>query len=166
MKKEDFEEKTKKASKEYASKKKVASQPETQFTKGALWAWELLMRGKTLAEYEEQYKKDVENREGKVDSWKKSLIHELAEMRAERDEMMNEINERGRLMPKQDKNMFVYFESNPLYVHVKALDQTISVWRDKLGLSNTVNPERIRQTPKPQTDENSTIATWMKGRNG
>jgi len=166
MDKKDFEKKTKAAAKEYASKKKVASQPETQFTKGALWAWELLMRGKTLAEYEEQYRADVKNREDKVDAWKESLIHELAEMRAERDEMMAEINKYGRLMEKIDKNMNPYYESNPLYVHVKALDQTISVWRDKLGLSNTVNPERIRQTPKQQTDEESTMASWMKGRNG
>ena len=148
MGKEEFSKKLKAAAKEFASKKKVASQPETQFMKGALWAWELLMRGQTLAEYEAKYRADVLDREDKVDAWKESLIHELAEMKIERDEMMCEINKHGRLIRKFDKNMNEYYESNPLYVHVKALDQTISVWRDKLGLSNTVNPERIKQKPK------------------
>jgi hypothetical protein len=163
MNKEEFDKKTKAAAKEFASKKKVASQPETQFTKGALWAWELLMRGQTLAEYESQYRADVMDREDKVDAWKESLIHELAEMKAERDEMMAEINRYGRLMQKLDRNMNEYYESNPLYVHVKALDQTISVWRDKLGLSNTVNPDRIKQKPKDTVDESDPMVKFITG---
>lgn len=164
MDKEEFNKKLKAASKEFASKKKVASQPETQFMKGALWAWELLMRGQTLAEYETKYRADVLDREDKVDAWKESLIHELAEMKTERDEMMCEINEHGRLMRKFDKNMNEYYESNPLYVHVKALDQTISVWRDKLGLSNTVNPERIKQKPKDTIDEKDAMVQFIQGK--
>lgn len=162
MKKEDFDKKTKDASKEYAKRKKVASQPETQFTKGAQWAWELLIRGKKLEEYEKQYRADVMDREDKVDAWKESLIHELAEMKAERDEMMTVINEHGRILKKLDKNMNEYYESNPLYVHVKALDQTISVWRDKLGLSNTVNPDRIKQKPKDTVDEKDAMVQFLQ----
>lgn len=163
MKKEDFDKKTKDAAKEYANRKKVASQPETQFTKGAQWAWELLIRGKKLEEYEKQYRADVMDREDKVDAWKESLIHELAEMKAERDEMMTVINEHGRILKKLDKNMNEYYESNPLYVHVKALDQTISVWRDKLGLSNTVNPDRIKQKPKDTVDEKDAMVQFLQG---
>jgi len=164
MDKEIFEKKTKAAAKEFANKKQVPSQPETQFTKGALWAWELLMRGKTLAEYEERYRADVMDREDRLDTWKESLIHELAEMRAERDEMMAEINKYGRLLEKVDKNMNPYYESNPLYVHVKALDQTISVWRDKLGLSNTVAPARIKESPKQETGDTDPMYQFMKGK--
>lgn len=163
MKKEDFDKKTKDAAKEYANRKKVASQPETQFSKGAQWAWELLIRGKKLEEYEKQYRADVMDREDKVDAWKESLIHELAEMKAERDEMMTVINEHGRILKKLDKNMNEYYESNPLYVHVKALDQTISVWRDKLGLSNTVNPDRIKQKPKDTVDEKDAMVQFLQG---
>lgn len=163
MKKEDFDKKTKDAAKEYANRKKVASHPETQFTKGAQWAWELLIRGKKLEEYEKQYRADVMDREDKVDAWKESLIHELAEMKAERDEMMTVINEHGRILKKLDKNMNEYYESNPLYVHVKALDQTISVWRDKLGLSNTVNPDRIKQKPKDTVDEKDAMVQFLQG---
>lgn len=163
MKKEDFDKKTKDAAKEYANRKKVASQPETQFIKGAQWAWELLIRGKKLEEYEKQYRADVMDREDKVDAWKESLIHELAEMKAERDEMMTVINEHGRILKKLDKNMNEYYESNPLYVHVKALDQTISVWRDKLGLSNTVNPDRIKQKPKDTVDEKDAMVQFLQG---
>lgn len=163
MTQQDFLQKAKAAAKEFASKKKVASQPETQFTKGALWAWGLLNRGHTVSEYEAQYRADVLDREDKVDAWKESLIHELAEMKAERDEMMTEINKYGRLMKKFDKNLNEYHESNPLYVHVKALDQTISVWRDKLGLSNTVNPERIKQKPKDTIDEKDAMVQFLQG---
>ena len=35
---------------------------------------------------------------------------------------------------------------------MKAKEQSISVWRDKLGLSNTVNPERIKQDAKRGVD--------------
>ena len=41
MTQQDFQQKAKKAAKEFANKKKVASQPETQFVKGALWAWKV-----------------------------------------------------------------------------------------------------------------------------
>lgn len=163
MKKEDFDDKVRDASKAML-KKKAPTKPDTQFVKGAMFAWELLMEAHDRIYYEERYRQDVQDREGKVDSWKESLISELAEMRAERDEMMADIRDVGRLLDKWDKQNNLYRESNPLYVHVKALDQTISVWRDKLGLSNTVNPDRIKESPKRDGDDNSKIASWMRGR--
>jgi hypothetical protein len=71
---------------------------------------------------------------------------------AERDAMNAEIRITGRLIEKQDKNMIPYKEANPLLRHVKEKEQSISVWRDKLGLSNTVNPDRIRQDAKKGVD--------------
>ena len=94
------------------------------------------------------------NREGtqEVDPWKLSLIDELADMLAEKMAMQAEIRESGRLLMKWDKQGNPYKESNPLYVHIKAKEQSISVWRDKLGLSNTVNPDRIKQDAKRGVD--------------
>lgn len=164
MNQEEFEALARTASKQYASKKKVASQPETQFLKGALWAWDALMAAKDRIWYEERLRSDVMDREGKVDGWKESLISELADMLAERDAMMDEIRTTGRLLDKTDKNEHVYKESNPLYVHVKTKEQSISVWRDKLGLSNTVAPQRIKESPKQETGESDPMYQFMKGR--
>ena len=118
-------------------------------------AYEFILReGKTADVIREQLKADVMNREGtqEVDPWKLSLIDELADMLAEKMAMQAEIRESGRLLMKWDKQGNPYKESNPLYVHIKAKEQSISVWRDKLGLSNTVNPDRIKQDAKRGVD--------------
>ena len=165
MRQKEFEDKAKKAAKEFANKKKVASQPETQFQKGALWAWELLTQGRTVAEYEEQLRSDLMDREGKVDAWKESLISETAVMMADRDGMQADILKTGRLIEKQDKNMIPYKESNPLYVHLKELQRSIGMQREHLGLSNKVNVSRIKESPRRDGgDDNSKMANWMKGR--
>ena len=154
----------KKASKEFADKKKSPTTPEKQFEKGAIWLYNFLMNGEAVDMYRERLQNDLEDREGEVKTWKESLIDELADMLAERDAMNAEIREEGRLIEKHDKNGFPYYESNPLYVHVKAKEQSISVWRDKLGLSNTVNPDRIKESTRKDGDDNSNMAKWMKGR--
>ena len=150
-----LEKRLKAAAKEFAGKKKAPTTPEKQFEKGALWMYDFLMLGEAVDMYREQFRQDVLAREGidEVPAWKESLIDELAEMKAEKDAMMIDIRMEGRLIEKYDKQMNPYKESNPLYVHVKAKEQSISVWRDKLGLSNTVNPERIKQSAK-KVDEN------------
>lgn len=150
-----LEKRMKAAAKEFAGKKKAPTTPEKQFEKGALWLYDFLMNGEAVDMYREQFRQDVLAREGidEVPAWKESLIDELAEMKAEKDAMMIDIRMEGRLIEKYDKQMNPYKESNPLYVHVKAKEQSISVWRDKLGLSNTVNPERIKQSAK-KVDEN------------
>ena len=149
-----LERQVKKAAKEFAGKKKSPTTPEKQFEKGAEWMYDLLMEGKTADVIREQLKADVMNREGtqEVDPWKLSLIDELADMLAEKMAMQATIREEGRLLMKWDKQGNPYKESNPLYVHIKAKEQSISVWRDKLGLSNTVNPERIKQDAKKGVD--------------
>ena len=150
-----LEKRVKAAAKEFAGKKKAPTTPEKQFEKGAIWLYNFLMNGEAVDMYREQFQQDVLAREGieEVPVWKESLIDELAEMKAEKDAMMIDIRIEGRLIEKYDKQMNPYKESNPLYVHVKAKEQSISVWRDKLGLSNTVNPERIKQSAK-KVDEN------------
>ena len=159
-----LEKKIKEASKEFGDKKKSPTTPEKQFEKGALWMYNFIMNGEAVNMYRQTLTEDVIDREGGVKTWKKSLIDELADMLAERDAMNAEIRETGRLITKIDKNMNEYQESNPLYVHVKAKEQSISVWRDKLGLSNTVPPDRIKDSPKNGGDDDSKMANWMKGR--
>jgi len=148
-----LEELIKQTAKKFADKKAPKS-PETQWRKGAEWMYDLLTGGKTVDLLRQQLKADVMNREGvqEVDPWKLSLIDELADMLAEKMAMQAEIREQGRLLMKWDKQNNPYYESNPLYVHVKAKEQSISVWRDKLGLSNTVNPDRIKQDAKRGVD--------------
>ena len=148
-----FEQLIKQTAKKFADKK-APKNPETQWRKGAEWMYDMLTGGKTVDLLRQQLKADVMNREGtqEVDPWKLSLIDELADMLAEKMAMQAEIREQGRLLQKWDKNMNPYYESNPLYVHIKAKEQSISVWRDKLGLSNTVNPDRIKQDAKRGVD--------------
>ena len=148
-----LEELIKQTAKKFADKK-APKNPETQWRKGAEWMYDLLTGGKTVDLLRQQLKADVMNREGvsEVEPWKLSLIDELADMLAEKMAMQAEIREQGRLLTKYDKQGYPYKESNPLYVHVKAKEQSISVWRDKLGLSNTVNPERIKQDAKRGVD--------------
>ena len=150
---EELEKLVKAAAKKFADKR-APKNPETQWRKGAEWMYDLLTGGKTVDLLRQQLKADVMNREGtqEVEPWKLSLIDELADMLAEKTAMQAEIREQGRLLQKWDKNMNPYYESNPLYVHIKAKEQSISVWRDKLGLSNTVNPERIKQDAKRGVD--------------
>ena len=150
---EELEKLVKAAAKKFADKKAPKS-PETQWRKGAEWMYDLLTGGKTVDLLRQQLKADVMNREGtsEVEPWKLSLIDELADMLAEKMAMQAEIREQGRLLQKWDKNMNPYYESNPLYAHIKAKEQSISVWRDKLGLSNTVNPDRIKQDAKRGVD--------------
>ena len=149
----EFEQLIKQSAKKFADKKAPKS-PETQWRKGAEWMYDLLTGGKTVDLLRQQLKADVMNREGtsEVEPWKLSLIDELADMLAEKMAMQAEIREQGRLLTKYDKQGYPYKESNPLYVHVKAKEQSISVWRDKLGLSNTVNPDRIKQDAKRGVD--------------
>ena len=149
----EFEQLIKQTAKKFADKKAPKS-PETQWRKGAEWMYDLLTGGKTVDLLRQQLKADVMNREGtsEVEPWKLSLIDELADMLAEKMAMQAEIREQGRLLQKWDKNMNPYYESNPLYVHIKAKEQSISVWRDKLGLSNTVYPDRIKQDAKRGVD--------------
>lgn len=151
MKQEEFEYKAKSASKEML-KKKAPTRPETQFVKGAMWAWELLMQGRTVAEYEEQLRQDVCARFNieEPERWQELLISETATMMADRDGMQQDILTEGRLIEKRDKNQWPYKESNPLYVHLKELQRSIGMQREHLGLTN--KSSKKMESPKGKQD--------------
>lgn len=163
MTQQDFQQKAKKAAKEFANKKKVASQPETQFVKGALWAWELLMTGRTVAEYEQQLRQDVCARFNieEPERWQELLISETATMMADRDGMQADILTEGRLLEKYDKNMNPYKESNPLYVHLKELQRSIGMQREHLGL--TSKAAKKMESPKTHDVKDDPISDFIDG---
>lgn len=163
MTQQDFQQKAKKAAKEFANKKKVASQPETQFVKGAMWAWELLMQGRTVAEYEQQLRQDVCARFNidEPERWQELLISETATMMADRDGMQQDILTEGRLLEKFDKNMNPYKESNPLYVHLKELQRSIGMQREHLGLTN--KSSKKMESPKTHDVKDDPISDFIEG---
>ena len=163
MTQQDFQQKAKKAAKEFANKKKVASQPETQFVKGAMWAWELLMTGRTVAEYEQQLRQDVCARFNieEPERWQELLISETATMMADRDGMQPDILTEGRLLEKFDKNMNPYKESNPLYVHLKELQRSIGMQREHLGLTN--KSSKKMESPKTHDVKDDPLGEYFEG---
>lgn len=148
MKYEDFIEQLAKAKQEFTSKKKQPTTPGKQFERGAMWLWNLLMENHDVIYYEEQLRQDVIDRLDKVFPWQESLITELAEKKVRLDSMFDTIDDEGYLIEKYDKNMNQYKESNPLLVHTKELERTIGMWREHLGLSYKVNPQRMKESPK------------------
>mgnify|MGYP003287195649 CR=1 FL=1 len=160
MKQEEFIDKAKEASKEML-KKKAPMRADTQFMKGALWAWELLKEEHDYIYFEEMLRRDVADREGKVDAWKESLIHETAVMMADREGMERDILSNGRLITKYTKDYQPYKESNPLYIHLKELQRSIGMQREHLGLSNKVNPTRMRESPKTADPEKDTLMSTL-----
>ena len=162
MKQEDFELKAKDAAKAM-TKKKAPTRPETQFVKGAMWAWELLMQGHTVAEYEEQLRQDVCARFNieEPEKWQELLISETATMMADRDGMQADILKEGRLIAKWDKNRMPYKESNPLYVHLKELQRSIGMQREHLGL--TAKSAKKMESPKTHDVKDDPIGEYFEG---
>ena len=138
MKQEEFEAKAKSASKEML-KKKAPTRPETQFVKGALWAWDLL----------------------EPERWQELLISETATMMADRDGMQTDILTEGRLLEKYDKNMNPYKESNPLYVHLKELQRSIGMQREHLGLTN--KSSKKMESPKTHDVKDDPLGEYFEG---
>ena len=162
MKKEDFELESKDAAKAML-KKKAPTRPDTQFVKGAMWAWDLLMQGRTVAEYEEQLRQDVCARFNieEPERWQELLISETATMMADRDGMQKDILTEGRLLEKWDKNGMPYKESNPLYVHLKELQRSIGMQREHLGL--TSKAAKKMESPKTHDVKDDPIGEYFEG---
>ena len=166
MKQEDFELEAKDAAKAML-KKKAPTRPDTQFVKGALWAWELLTQGRTVADYEEQLRRDVCDRFNteEPEQWQELLISETATMMADRDGMQQDIMTEGRLLEKWDKNRMPYKESNPLYVHLKELQRSIGMQREHLGL--TSKAAKKMESPRGKKDPTTTnLDEFINGING
>ena len=164
MKRKQFEDLLAVAAKKYSESKKQAIRPETQFKAGALWLWSLLFDAKDIVFYESTLRNDLNDREGKVDEWKESLITETAKMMTRRDRLESEIEKKGDLLQKYDKNDNPYYESNPLHVHLKELDRSIGMQREHLGLSNKVNVTRIKESAKRADITQDPTFIWMKGK--
>jgi hypothetical protein len=155
MTQQNFLKKAKAAAKEFAGKKKTPTTADKQFEKGALWAFEVLMLGRTVAEYEATLRQDVCDRfQIEVpEQWQELLISETAAMMADRDGMQADILKEGRLIEKFDKNMNPYKESNPLYVHLKELQRSIGMQREHLGL--TAKSAKKMESPKGKGDKST-----------
>ena len=168
MKKEEFEIQAREASKDML-KKKAPTRPETQFVKGAMWAWQLLMEAKAPIYYEEKLRAEVTARLGEEgmrenEGWIESLIEETAEKMARLDAFKQEVEDTGYLLDKYDKQMNLYKESNPLLVHMKELDRTIGMQREHLGLSFKVNPIRMKESPKQGEKEHDPLYQFVRGK--
>ena len=168
MKQEEFEIQAREASKDML-KKKAPTRPETQFMKGAMWAWQLLMEARAPIYFEEKLRQEVMARLGEEgmrenEGWIESLIEETAEKMARLDSFKREVEDTGYLIDKMDKNMNTYKESNPLLVHMKELDRTIGMQREHLGLSFKVNPNRMKESPKQSDTEKDPMYQFVKGR--
>ena len=168
MKQKKFEQQAREASKEML-KKKAPTKPDTQFVKGAMWAWELLMEAKAPIYYEEKLRAEVTARLGEEgmrenEGWIESLIEETAEKMARLDTFKQEVEDTGYLLDKYDKQMNLYKESNPLLVHMKELDRTIGMQREHLGLSFKVNPIRMKESPKQADTDKDPMYQFVKGR--
>ena len=99
-----------------------------------------------------------------MEPWQESLITEMAEKKVRLENMITIIEDEGYLLEKHDKNGFPYNESNPLLVHTKELERTIGMWREHLGLSYKVNPQRMKESPKETVDETDPMLQYYKGR--
>ena len=168
MKQNKFEIQAREAAKAML-KKKAPTKPDTQFFKGAMWAWELLMEAKAPIYYEEKLRAEVTARLGEEgmrenEGWIESLIEETAEKMARLDTFKQEVEDTGYLLDKYDKQMNIYKESNPLLVHMKELDRTIGMQREHLGLSFKVNPIRMKESPKQGEKENDPLYQFVKGK--
>ena len=168
MKQEEFEIQAREASKDML-KKKAPTRPETQFVKGAMWAWQLLMEARAPIYFEEKLRQEVMARLGEEgmrenEGWIESLIEETAEKMARLDSFKHEVEDTGYLIDKMDKNMNTYKESNPLLVHMKELDRTIGMQREHLGLSFKVNPNCMKESPKQSDTEKDPMYQFVKGR--
>ena len=164
MNKQTFEALLLKATAEFKGKKKQPTTPAKQFEKGARWLWELLTERRDITFYEQQLRQDVLNRLDKVEPWQESLITELAEKKVRLDALIAEIEETGYLVTKVDKNLNEYKESNPLLVHTKELERTIGMWREHLGLSYKVNPQRMKESPKKnEVDDDDPMKSFYQG---
>ena len=168
MKQEDFEQQARDASKAML-KKKAPTRPDTQFMKGAMWAWQMLVGAKERPYYVERLRQEVEARLGEEgmrenEGWIESLLEETAEKMCRLDAFKKVVEKEGYLLDKYDKNMNMYKESNPLLVHMKELDRTIGMQREHLGLSFKVNPNRMKESPKQGDVEKDPFYQFVKGR--
>lgn len=163
MKKEDFINQIREESKSML-KKKAPTKPDTQFVKGALFAWDLLMSAHDRIYYEEVLRSEVMNRLGlsEPEPWMESLISDLADQMVERDEETAEIRARGRSWEKQDKNLNIYYEASPHINLKKEAVRSIGILREHLGLTFKATPSKINEPVKKGGDNASKFQSALR----
>ena len=162
MKQEEFEAKAKSASKEML-KKKAPTRPETQFVKGAMWAWELLMAVHEYPYYEEILRQDVCDRfnAAEPERWQESLITETAKKMARLDRQERQVSEDGDTLEEYDKNMNKHTVNHPLQITMKELERTIGMQREHLGLTN--KSSKKMESPKTHDVKDDPLGEYFEG---
>ena len=126
-----------------------------------MWLWKMLTEQHDVVYYEQLLRSEIENRIDTVEPWQESLIHDTAVMMVDRDEMMEEIRETGRLVTKWSKGGDPYQESNPLYVHLKEKERSIGMQREHLGL--TAKSSKKMESPKTHDVKDDPIGEYFEG---
>lgn len=156
MKQEDFKNKARTAAKDML-KAKAPTKPDTQFIKGAMWAWDLLMAVHEYIYYEEILWQDVCDRfnAAEPERWQESLITETAKKMARLDRQERQVAEDGDTLEEYDKNMNKHTVNHPLQITMKELERTIGMQREHLGLSakSTKKPESPKRPGKDDKDK-------------
>lgn len=161
MKQEDFELKAKEASKAML-KAKAPTRPDTQFMKGAMWAWELLKSAHDAIYYEEILRQDVCDRYAieQPERWQELLITETAKKMARLDRQERQVEEDGDTLEEYDKNMNSHTVNHPLQITMKELERTIGMQREHLGLS--AKSTKKMESPKRGVDEKDKLLNALR----
>ena len=166
MKEKDFRDQAKNAAKQFGDKTK-AKQPETQFMKGALWAWELLMSCKSQIYYEQRLRQQIKERLGQdPEPWMDEIIETTADLLVDRDELTKEIRESGRTWTSYDKNMNQKKESCPHIAHKKDVLRTLADYYQSLGLSFKATPSKIKEDTRRGVDHNDPMIAFLEAARG
>ena len=144
-------------------KKKAPTRPETQFVKGAMWAWELLMAVHEYPYYEEILRQDVCDRfnVAEPERWQESLITETAKKMARLDRQERQVSEDGDTLEEYDKNMNKHTVNHPLQITMKELERTIGMQREHLGLTN--KSSKKMESPKTHDVKDSPLGEYFEG---
>jgi len=151
MNQKEFNKQVREAAKEML-KKKAPTKPDTQFIKGAAFAWELLKSARDAIYYEEVLRQDVCDRYKveQPEQWQLSLIEETARKMARLSRMEAQVEKDGDTLKEQDKNMNYHIVNHPLQITMKELERTIGMQREHLGLS--AKSTKKMESPKRGAD--------------
>ena len=159
MKHEDFENKMQEAAKKFATMKKAPKRPDTQFIKGAMWAWELLTGVHSEQDYEARLRHQIESRTG-WEPWMVDVVRSTAQVLVDIDETRKEINDTGRTWLETGYNGQMKRVACPHIAHEKDLMRTLTMLYEHLGLSFKANPEKMVLSAKKGVDDTDPMAAF------
>lgn len=162
MKQDEFDKLMREAARKFTDKR-TPTKPETQFSKGASWAWELLMEVRSEIYYEERLRQQIQARLAREpEPWMDELISTTAQLLVDRDECRKEIRETGRTWDSWDKNMNPKKESCPHIAHEKDIMRTLDGYFQALGLSFKATPSKIKDDTHKGIDESDPMVGFYK----